>query len=81
MEELAQDTGREGIQGSLGPAGVGELRKQVGKGSAGGRGDGMAVRTSDASVSSEEAEAHLSPFRVKPESLENLAREALLALR
>lgn len=23
MEELAQDTGREGIQGSLGPAGVG----------------------------------------------------------
>lgn len=36
---------------------------------------------SDANVSSEEAQVHLSPFRVKLESLENLAREALLALR
>lgn len=58
-----------------------EMRKHVGKGTAGGRSANMPVCTSDANVSSEEAEVHLSPFRVKLESLENLAREALLALR
>lgn len=38
-------------------------------------------RANCATLSSGEAEIHLSPFRVKPESLENLVKEALLALR
>lgn len=70
---------QEGIQGSLEPEG-GEGDEEAGgqKARRAGRRDSL---WSDANVSSEEAEVRLSPFRVKLESLENLVKEALLALR